>query len=887
MKKESVLILSVLIIILTLIGGVSAENSTNIDITVNYEYDDNINSEISITQNNLPVDYIKQNNDSNNYQISINNATQENNYSISVSAPGYSTEVQNLTSNSLLSNNVIFNLEATDIYKLGYDVTIAADNLLHFSSADDVLVITTAGLTRINDSTTEDALEGIVNAGKNYISYGKGNILTLSAVRTDPTNFAFFIKNGNSLKMAFYKNGSINPIYYGTGGPELTSEQWKKLQNLLGKEDAYSYISIANSWASGISKDVLTQATYHGHVCTGLISGQAMIQTLLTHYPPRGESGLPLENTAYYVLGVPGGSDDDAFTWTMDITPGKRAYIGIDTMVNKTMTGFIRWNSTSNTGILIIMSYNEEKLKSEFKAISGLNPDSSVIADLQYQNWLINKLKNNPTSLVQILYEFKGLTEDNLYYLMGQEIGKGNVTKSAHGLDIDYILNLGLENAIRETKNMIKEVELTEKQLKQIGIDASNMAVNYFKSVGINIEKDYSRLYVLTSAGYVRINGTSTEMIYDGINEVLGSTLSRKTLLPVHTALWKDLVFDFFWVEKNNNKNTSSFSLKYDPTTGKLIVIGNSSESSVNANYILQEVLKYDPPYDSLIAWLFHNHVCGGSSPGYLISDYIYNELPLGENESYIYITTNDNCKDDVISRLLGVSPGMENYYNLRYDNSITKGSDVGIAIKWNSETKTGELIIINWKAPTFAKGSDSYEEYIKLYKKDYSSPNLISQPVILSSAKKPINEEMLNNIVSGATSTTQGNSIDYIRSLPDILPINPSNPANPINPSNPTNNNNGQSNGTYLTNNDGSSSSGAYVSGSQVPSSTVGISPNSLSSAPSQGNGDKPNNGKSYEVSKNPTEQISSNNIIYVIALIVVIGLIAGYGFMKNRKND
>lgn len=114
-------------------------------------------------------------------------------------------------------------------------------------------------------------------------------------------------------------------------------------------------------------------------------------------------------------------------------------------------------------------------------------------------------------------------------------------------------------------------------------------------------------------------------------------------------------------------------------------------------NYIIQEVLKYDPPYDVLIAWLFHNHVCGGSSPGYLISDYIYNEHPLGENESYIYITTNANCKDDVISRLLGVSPGMGNYFNLRYDDSITNKSNVGIIIKWNSVTKTGTVSIVNW----------------------------------------------------------------------------------------------------------------------------------------------------------------------------------------------
>lgn len=873
MKKQAILIFSVLIIMLTLIGGVSAENSTDMNININYEYNDNINPEISVYHNNVSVDYTKQINRP-NYKISLNNTTEGDTYSISVSAPGYITQTKDITVNSQLTRNITFDLKATEIYKLGHEVTTAADSLLHFSSADDLLVVTTAGLTRINNVTTEKALEGIINGAKGYITYGKGNILTLSAVRSDPTNFAFFVRNGNSLTMAFYKNGLTTPIYYGNAGPELSNEEWKTLQRLLGKEDAYSYISIANSWASGIPKDVLTQATYHGHVCTGLISGQAMIQTLLKYYPPRGESGLPLENTAYYVVSVPGGSDDDAFTWTMDITPGKRAYIGIDTMVNKTITGFIRWNKTSDTGILIIMSYNEEKLKSEFKSISGLNPDSSATADLKYQNWLISQLKNNPTSLVTILYEFEGLTKDNLVYLMGEEIGKGNVTKSAHGLDMNYILSLGLKTAKREIQNTTKEIKLTKEQLKQIGIDASNMAISYFKSIGINVEKDYSNLFVLTSAGYVRVNGTSSEMVYDGIKEVLGSTLSRKTLLPVHTALWKDLLFDFFWVDANNNKNTASYSLKYDPDTGSLIVTGNTTK---NSNYILQKVLIYDPPYDALIAWLFHNHVCGGSSPGYLISDYIFNELPLGEDESYIYITTNDNCKDDVISRLLGVSPGMENYYNLRYDNSVTNKSNVGIVVKWNKATQTGELIIINWKGPKFAKGSDSYEEYIKLYKKDYSSKNLLSAPVIISTAKKPINAEMLQIIVSGARSTPQGNSIDYIMSLPNTLPKSP-------------NENNEQSNGTVWNDESGSSSQGSNYqrqnSMSTGFSSNVGISTNSLDSSSDSGE-DGASSGKSYEVSKSTTKKLDSNNIIYAIVLIIIIGAIAGYGFMRNRKEN
>lgn len=870
MRKQSVVMVILLILAISLMGVVSASD----------DMADDVDDSLSVTADNQ-------------IEITSEDASLESGLETTISIAS--------EDNSLQSGVVDSNLKDDSNYKLGYNVTSAADKKLNFKSADDILVITTAGLTRINNVTTENVLNGIIDASNGYVSYGKGNILTLSAIRTDPTNIAFIVKNGDSLTMAFYKNGATTPLYYGNAGPEISAKEWKKLQNLLGNEDAYSYISITNSWANGISKDVLTQATYHGHVCTGLISGQAMIQTLLKYYPPRGESGLPLENTAYYVLGVPGDSDDDAFTWTMDITPGKRAYIGVDTMVDKSMTGFIRWNSQSSTGLIIIMSYDEAKIKQTFKKLTNLNPDASATNDLKYQNWLIKTLQENPTSLVDVLYEFDGLTQDNLYYLMGEEQGKGNVLKSAHGLDMDYILNLSLKKATREEQAVKQITKLTPEQLKEIGSDASKKALDYFKAQGVTVPKDYPNLFVLTSAGYVRINGTSTEMVFEGINDVLGSRLSKKTLLPVHTALWKDLVFDFFWVNNTNNKDTLSYSLKYDVDTGKLIETGNTTG---NANYIIQSVLKYDPPYDVLVAWLYHNHVCGGSAPGYLITDFIYNELPItNENESFIYITTDDNCKDDIISTLLGVSPGMENYYNLRYNLTYTNGTEIGIAIKWNSATKTGEAIIVYCEWPKFAKGSDSYEEYIKLYKGDYSSPNLVKGPVLKATAKKEINEDMLKKIVSGATTTEQGNSIAYIKDLDDKLPVSSPSKNSTTKDDTKKNNNVKVDKGGSSKSSQSSSSQSGVSSPSNGVSSYVGQSSNVIASAASvatpvtsssddveeneessvSDNSAKDSN--SYEITKKPEETKNNNTILIAIAAVLILGAILGYGYLRRKE--
>lgn len=875
MNKKAIFIIGVLIIF-TFISGVSAENSTAINLEINYEYNDNINPEISIYQNNNHVSYTKEIVQANNYKIKINNLSADDKLSISVSAPGYISQIKNITINSQLATNTIFNLKATNIYKMGYDVTSSADNLLHFSLADDVLVITTAGMTRINNITTEEALDGIYNAAKGYITYGKGNLLTLSSIRTDPTNFAFFVKNGNSLTMAFYKDGSTVPIYYGIGGLGLNTNQWKQLQDLLGKEEAYTYVSIANAWNAGLYSDILTLASYHGHVCTGLISGQAMVNTLMKYYPPRGETGAqPLENTAYYVLGVPGGSDDDAFTWTMDVTPGKMAYIGIDTVVNKTMTGFIRWNTSSNSGILVIMSYSEEKIKNTFKKLyPNINPDRSVNEDLTYQNWLVSTLMKNPESLVTIEAAYKNLTVEQKNELIGNQLWAAqNVT--ARGLDLEYINSLNLPKAEIEIENM-NYTYLSESQLKQIGIDASLKAINFFKNINITIEKDMSNFYVLTGAGFVRINDTATSMVFDGIEKILGARLSRANLLPVHSALWKDLVIEFYWLNTSDIYKSITYSLKYNSTSGQL-------QECLQQYNIQDFALRYDPPYDALVGWLFHNHVCTGSSPGMLLADKIFDELPLGEDESYVLVSTYTYCKDDTLSRLLGVSPGMGNYYNLAYSNDdVNAGplwaADSNIIIKWNSKTNTGTATIIRFGYPVLKEGVDEYAEWMRFVKGDYSSENIISLPTLNFEVTKPITKEDYNKIISGGSKKTGNNVLSYIRSLPDILPSNP-------------NNNHEQSNGTHITNNEGSSSSNSYQgynSFNSEFSSNVGVSKNLLSNNKEIESGeDGSKDGKSYEISKKTSKQVDSNNIIYAVILIAIIGIIARYGFMRNKKEN
>ena len=175
---------------------------------------------------------------------------------------------------------------------------------------------------------------------------------------------------------------------------------------------------------------------------------------------------------------------------------------------------------------------------------------------------------NNPESLVTIEAAYKDLTAEQKNELIGNQLWAAQ-NKTARGLDLEYINSLNLPNAGTEIEN-INYTHLSQSQLKQIGINASLKAIDYFKSINVTIEKDISNFYVLTGAGFVRINDTATSMVFDGIEEVLGARLSRANLLPVHTALWKDLIIEFYWLNTSDIYKSITYSLKYNSTSGQL-----------------------------------------------------------------------------------------------------------------------------------------------------------------------------------------------------------------------------------------------------------------------------------------------------------------------------
>jgi hypothetical protein len=207
--------------------------------------------------------------------------------------------------------------------------------------------------------------------------------------------------------------------------------------------------------------------------------------------------------------------------------------------------------------MLSVLSFESEM--DMFGEETDLSPDVSANNSLKYR-----KL-SNPTSTGDILARSENLTQ------VLSEVCNEDTLADESVYETDYSKELDIS---------------TPDQLRQIGVEAGEKAVAYFKSKDIDIQKNNQDLYLLTSAGHVKINGMDTWIVFDGLEEGLGFKLSEKSLLPLHTSLWKDLVFYFFWID-SATKNITSYGLRYSQEDGCLVAVDSSAQLSEYADYIL------------------------------------------------------------------------------------------------------------------------------------------------------------------------------------------------------------------------------------------------------------------------------------------------------------
>jgi len=928
-------------------------NTTSVEVKVNYQYSDDANKlvpDFYVVSNGKYLNFTKNYNvNDKNYVLNIKDAL-AGSYNITAMTSGYVSQSK-IISGADLTNLVSFDLKATKAYELGKTVTESADKLLDFKNADDILIVTSAGVAKLYGKCSEEAIEGIINYG-NHIAYTDVLMLRQSAV--DPIDFAFITKKGNQLKAAIFENGSTKHSYLGTISENMTKKQWNTYFKSIKGKNAWAFASLANGWVAGVSREVLQEGAFHGHICEGTLGGFSIVQALLKYYPPVKETqsegaGSPGDITSYKILGVPGGSDDDAAMFFLDATIGKTGYVGVDTTATgatENMIGFIRWYASSNTGDLIIMSLNSTNVKNTFIKETGINPDSGSLEELKYCSWWIKKINTNPGCLVDFLYEFTNLTAEQYYYLMGTNAdvsadGHAIQAIDAHGLDMKYILSLNLPKATRTNADTIKGT-LTDAQMKQIGIDAAKKGKELFKNeLGIDIDRDNVDFAVFTSAGYVYLKGQETVLVRDGLHEVLGTSLYSKNMLQYHQALWKPLWFAFI-LRHPDTKEIHAAYLRYNVNGSffvgeldgdKVINIGidtlnNSAKVKAipksfmpDGNWFSIQTIanawRSHPAFDQILSFLYHNHVCPGVQPGFFITDHIQKKYPLGENESYTYIASTTFCKDDSMTYLLGISPGMGTFLVKKLPNNetvseyIAGGTYQGVLVVWDNNLKVGKVSILSFKwgdidtsmySTSEAKRAAQIEAYIDLYN-GVNNPNIKSGPIVSTDCEKWINEEQFNKLKQGADDSV----IRYVKGLnnvtkEDLLKSIADN--NKDKTKNNTKDNTKKSNTTSNAKSDGSrSNSNGHSKSTDARSSNpsqsryyghanaatskepVNVGDSSQPLEDSEADQSSDSKSKSYEVSKSiETQSADSNNLLYALIGILAIGIVLGLGYMRRK---
>ena len=937
------------------VSNSSAQSSALVDpvfgVKVNYPYssDSGINPEIKVKDSTGKTINFTKTYDSafKGYKVSfdytgvVNGTT----FNISVSAPGYMTQEQKIavyTSSDATDPNfygsATFNMKATAAYKLGRDVTAKADQLLNFSTADKVLAITTAGVPKLNGSTSEDCIEGILNGSNGKISYGKGNILMLRQTATDPVDFCFVVLSGNTLTAVCFRNGTAVPVYTGTISENMTKLQWNNYLAKVGSANTFSYASLANAWAAGAPADLLREAAFHGHVCQGTISGYIITQAMMKYYPPVQATstgpGSPGDVTSYKVIGVTGDSVDDAALYFFDATPGKSGYAGYDTSAtgaDSTMLAFIRWYDKTKTGDLIILRFKRNETRMAFEKETGIKIEGNL-AELKFNTWIMNKMKTNPEYFIEFYRELTGLNETQYYYLVGTASNITNSDKTvripaqqAHGLDMAYIDSLHLANATRANTTTSTSGNLNYDQMKDIGVQAANIAKKIFKDeLGIDIEKDDRDLAVLTSAGYVYLNGQTTEATWDGIYQVLGSRLSRSTLLPVHNGVWKPLWFAFV-LRGLDGTTLSTIYMRYDNNTNSFIV-GNGSNvqnvndigpaalnNATNVSYLGSNVFvdgnffniqsisnawRNNPPFDQIVTFLFHDHACPGVQPGFFMSDYILNNIPLtSDSQSYTYIGDSIYCKDDSLVYLLDISPGMGTYLNQRLPNDevesdfITDGTEEGIIAVWDDKLKVAHVYVLTFKwadiytddlTTSEAKRAAMIDAYIDMYN-GRPNPRVKSPPITVTSNGNYLSESQFKALKQGGANGMS--ALAYFKTIPQqsLASLIKVPGGNTNNGGSQGGSSNGGSQGSSNGAQDNGSGNGSGISSSQGSVGNLATVSAASTTSETTAPGDEAQGQKSYEISKTSGNDSSKSSFpvgAAAVVIVIIVGL-AGLGFL------
>ena len=231
------------------------------------------------------------------------------------------------------------------------------------------------------------------------------------------------------------------------------------------------------------------------------------------------------------------------------------------------------------------------------------------------------------------------------------------------------------------------------------------------KSLGaLNVEKGSADLGVLTNANYVRLFGKTTEKYVDEIAAATGCSIGKGNLLFLNVRPKNSLL-----IALGNKKTFQSIIIRYDGTKAKSSPLSLKAEDLEKPDYFwdamqgasgkqtfhLVTILgawMTEAPYDFLKTVELHGHICPGIFFGYITAKGVEQKLPLKHGEQYIYIGSPNECKDDAMQVLLGVTAGKRTMFIKKLSEGQiieTPGRVVtGVVIKWSKMDGEGTGLV-------------------------------------------------------------------------------------------------------------------------------------------------------------------------------------------------
>ena len=217
-------------------------------------------------------------------------------------------------------------------------------------------------------------------------------------------------------------------------------------------------------------------------------------------------------------------------------------------------------------------------------------------------------------------------------------------------------------------------------------------------------------LCVLTDAGYVTVDGETTEGCLGAFRSGTGCTIGAGNLLMIHRSTDKPLWFAIF----DNDTKDCVYSIytdgefsatKINIAEENITAIDgwNATKSAIGSDAFtvacIANAWGYGASYDLLKCTEFHNHLCPGLMSGYLISDYIRENYPLGAGESYTWIGCPNWCKEDAIQVRLDLTSGKKDLIAKQRSGElfVKEKPLAGILIIWNSTAESGRGVAFRY----------------------------------------------------------------------------------------------------------------------------------------------------------------------------------------------